>query len=553
MKKTLFSFLAAAFSGLLFGLLWAPFARYDLLWLAPVPLLLLARALAPRRAGLFGFLAGFIGWSMQLFWLTELSEYGGPWPLVYPGWLALSAVMALFYGFFAYLCGTLRRALLSAPEETAEPYGPRPVFPRPAAMRLLLVLILEPAVWAGLEVLRSNIFTGFGWNPLGLACGRLLPLLQLASVGGAAMVSALIIAGAGAIATIFERCWGAFIRAGRPDRRGRLLLSLESFLPLLLLCAVFLWGADRIRALDAQAAEGRPVALVTERTEVPCVFTGERMPPVWELAEKRRDIITTFIEAGLWNADLWVWPESAVANYAFPDKAPGAAWKLMQLASVTQTPLLVGGLCRTPDRKGWYNAAMLFTDKGLDVPQVYGKRHLVPFGEYIPFDKEIPALQRLAPTGLSCTPGEKVTMQTLPSGLKIGPLICFEDAVDSVARESVRDGAQLLVNMSNDAWYAGTAEPAQHADQARLRCIENGVPMIRSANHGEAVLIDAAGRLRPADMLPVRLTVPHDPMKEPTLWVRCGQLIFGLPCATFVLVLLGWRLFRRLPLRKTQA
>lgn len=529
MKKTLFQIAAALLSAALLGTLWEPFRQSGNVWFALVPLLLLMRRVGVRRAWWLGCLTGMVSWAIQLAWMLKLTDNGGPWPLVVPGWLGLSAVLALFVGGFAALGAGLRGWLL--------PPGEEPV--RGQGWRMLLALALEPALWAGMETLRSNVFTGFAWNPLGLACSDIPALLQPAAVGGAALVGALVVAVNGAVATLLERCWWAATHTLPESRMGRLLLAAESLLPLAVLLGVFLWGSWRVRAYVLTPKSGEAV-VVAQRTEIPCVFSGEAPQPLWKQAEATADLVPFF------RADLWLWPESATAGFVFPYDPEGQA-ELRQLAKRARTPLLVGGLYEEAE-KGWYNAAMLFTERGLDTRQVYGKRHLVPFGEYIPFDKTFPWLQRFAPTGLSNVPGEEVTVVRLPSGLTVGPLICFEDTVADVARESVLDGARLLVNMSNDAWYTPSPESAQHARQAILRCVETGVPMVRSSNGGDNTFIDAVGRAGSAETIPTRLPLTERPFAS--LYLRFGEVVFGGPCATFALCLAVWLLFGRVRRRE---
>ena len=529
MKKTLLQFAAALFSAALIVSLWPPVGQTGNVWFALVPLLLLVRHVSVRRAFWLGGLVGFASWVGQLWWMLALTDNDGPWYLVFPALLGLSAVLAVFIAVFAGLAAALRTRFSAAP----------------GLGRMALAVVLEPALWAGLECLRSNIFTGFAWNPLGLALATpaWLPIAQVAALGGAALASALVVSVNGAIATLCERLWFSVTHTGPDDFRGRALLSAESILPLAVLLVAFLWGTHRIAAYNALIKEAPRASVVAEATETPSVFSGGRVSPLWrrETLERARTIAYV-------RPDLWLWPESAVFEYAFPD-AVGAKAALAGLASEADTTLLLGGLHRAPE-EGWYNAALLFTAQGLD--QVYGKRHLVPFGEYIPFDKTFPWLQRFAPTGISNVPGRDVTVLTLPSGLVVGPLICFEDTVASVVRESVNDGAKLLLNMSNDAWYAGSAEPDQHALQAALRCIESGVPMARSSNGGRNVAYDAVGRVvenlaglypdAASGVVPLYLPVTERPFAGP--YLRYGELVFGAPCAAFVLGLLAWLFLR---------
>lgn len=512
MKNRLLSAFAALASAALLASLWAPFNQSAAVWFALVPLLLLIRRSSPRAAFGWGWLCGFITWCVQLGWMLRLTANGGPWPLVVPALAGLSAVLALFIGAFAATAARLRQKL-------------------PPRWVLLSTVLLEPMLWAGAEILRSKIFTGFAWNPLGLACSDFLPVMQLASVGGVTLVSALAASVNGAVATLCERCWLGVTGRLPSDWRGRLLLSAESLLPLALLLAAFLWGLGRMK--DYERAEKSVAAIVCEATQVPCIFTGEKVPPMWASENAQKAELLAMLPQ---KPDLWLWPESSAVGWIFPLHGEPQA-RLGSLSRKAGVPLLVGGLYfkRAGGQQDEnYNAALLFTGNGLDSRQVYGKRHLVPFGEYIPGDTLFPALQRFAPTGVSNTPGREVAAVRLPSGLVVGPLICFEDTVCDVARESVLAGAQVLVNMSNDAWYAPSAEGAQHARHALLRAIECGVPIIRSTNGGQNAAFDALGRPLDVEAFPTRLPVGAQPFAG--AYLRWGDVTFGAWC---VLLLLG--------------
>jgi apolipoprotein N-acyltransferase len=127
---------------------------------------------------------------------------------------------------------------------------------------------------------------------------------------------------------------------------------------------------------------------------------------------------------------------------------------------------------------------------------VYHKQHLVPFGEYIPLDKWITSLQKLSPVGVSLHPGEPVIFElAVPGGrtVKIAPLICYEDTDPRLAAQAKRMGADMIVLVTNDSWFSGSAEAEAHASQAVLRAIETGLPIIRVGNSGVTGVIHPDG------------------------------------------------------------
>jgi apolipoprotein N-acyltransferase len=130
------------------------------------------------------------------------------------------------------------------------------------------------------------------------------------------------------------------------------------------------------------------------------------------------------------------------------------------------------------------------------VVRTHSKRHLVLFGEYIPFRREIPALSALAPID-DFTPGDTDTIFELPNGAKFGVLICFEDTVPELSRRYVRKGADFLVNMTNDAWFGDSGQQRMHLQNSVFRSVENGRELVRATNTGESCRVTAPGVVGP--------------------------------------------------------
>ncbi len=246
----------------------------------------------------------------------------------------------------------------------------------------------------------------------------------------------------------------------------------------------------------------------------PCVFSAgrERQNPV----EVYGNLLAAASAA---QPDLVVWGESAMAE--FGRLASGQARQVARHFSrfTGGAALLAGGDFdeKTNGTVRLYNGVGLYAPSGDGVElQVYAKQHLVPFGEYIPFDKWIPALQRLSPIGVSLHPGEAKVLEVPvavaqerdppaaaatscdpPAGrVKVAPLICFEDTLPSLARRGDELGAQAIVLITNDSWFSHSWEAEQHAWQAVLRAVEAGLPVIRVGNSGVTGVIEESGRAR---------------------------------------------------------
>jgi apolipoprotein N-acyltransferase len=191
--------------------------------------------------------------------------------------------------------------------------------------------------------------------------------------------------------------------------------------------------------------------------------------------------------------DLVVWPETATPFYFLDDGALSA--RVIQEVEALKTPLLFGSpAVRTiRNRLKFYNRAYLLDEHGR-ILGYYDKRHLVPFGEYVPLQKILFFVHRLVDASGDFASGDHPVVMTLPPA-RLGVLICYEAIFPELSRELVKHGANLLVNITNDAWFGRTSAPYQHLSMAVLRTVELRVPLARCANTGISALIDSCGRI----------------------------------------------------------
>jgi apolipoprotein N-acyltransferase len=191
--------------------------------------------------------------------------------------------------------------------------------------------------------------------------------------------------------------------------------------------------------------------------------------------------------------DLLVWPESSMPD-PVPDENGASNRFVKQLSASWKTDLLLGTLDFEPGRD--YNTAVLVSNGG-ERMQIYRKIHLVPFGEYIPLRQSFPLFAAIAGTWVpgDFTRGTEFTVFDLSDQIaRIAPLICFEDTVGDLVRRFVMNGANLLVDITNDGWFLRTAGSKQHLANAIFRCVENRRPMVRAANTGVTCFINEFGR-----------------------------------------------------------
>jgi len=241
---------------------------------------------------------------------------------------------------------------------------------------------------------------------------------------------------------------------------------------------------------------------------------------------------------------LIVWPETA-----FPSYFPSGTELDDRLGDITReanTYLLLGSLSYKKKGKEIkiYNSAYLFSP-GRHILGRYDKIHLVPLGEYVPLSTHFPFFNSLAGIG-NITPGEEAVIFKLPRG-KFGVLICFEVIFPELCRKFVREGADFMVTITNDAWFGKTSAPYQHLAQATFRSIENRIWLVRAANTGVSAFVDPWGRIKmsggifTSEVLTEEIEFKAHAM---TFYTRHGDL-FAIICSLLGIGLMGYVLLKR--------
>ena len=555
----LLPFAAAVGGGLVLRSAFPPFeGNGGAAFLAPVPIFVATRLLPPRKAAAAAFAGMLAFWTCALSWFLPLVHNGGPWPLVLLGIVGLGAWCASFSALAAFALSRfrapwralraeavqVRRQLVEAPENSPEEDA---AAARLAAIRRRCGLweALGPfaaaALWAGAECLRSRIGGGFSWYGLGSAVSGLPALRQLAALGGAPLVSAAVALLADALAGVSLRAWDVVVHSpGSTRRHFDLTLALAALL------AAFWWGTARIRAVRAaESAAPRSVRVAAVDPDLPCIFDGNAEE--WDEATERLVGLTRAAAAA--RPDFVAWPETSLWE-PMPSRRmeDGLAHFTAEIgAPVFAGATLLEGPGAPPDAPV-RNAYWLFGPDGASRP--YAKRHLVPFGEFIPLDEHVPFLRRFAPAGVTCTPGAAPALFET-AGVRISPLVCFEDTDSPTARSAARR-ADMLLSASNDAWFEGSCESAQHHREASLRAIECGVPLLRVSNKGASGVVSPSGAETPDGgalfvhtvPLPDRASLPPPP------YARHGDWLFGYPCAALLAALAAAPRRRRKASRK---
>jgi apolipoprotein N-acyltransferase len=548
---TLKSFLAELFwrSGYLMAigaglLLTAAFPKIGVAgfaWIAPAMMMAAARGKRGGDAFRVGYVAGLTHFLSSLYWLLLMPVTGLP----ILAWLALGAYVALYPAVWVWLLAN----------KIGEGHW---------ANRTLWSLF-GAAIWVALEMVRARLLGGFPWILIGVSQFKMIPLVQIASVTGVYGVSFLVVWLSLALYSAMR------LILQRPDTR--LIWQAEIMLPLVAILILFIFGFARMSGENPPA----PVLRVTlVQPSIPQTL-------LWnpDEDEKRFEELLVQSQNALTNqTDLLLWPESAV-----PETDEATCRVISRFAQSNRVWIILNGEDAEylPDTTNYFNAAYLIGPDGRWL-QVYHKRKLVIFGEYIPLAHWLPFVKYLTPITDGWTPGDTpVTFEITRSGetpgesfgetnviplggpsmvsshqtIRISPLICFEDVFPGVARDAANDDTDFLVNLTNDGWFRQSAEQWQHMANAVFRAVENGVPLVRCANNGITCWIDAGGRVwgilkdKSGSVYgagSMTVEIPIDERHRPTFYNRHGDW-FGWGCVVLAAAIAIMKM-RRNPSRR---
>jgi apolipoprotein N-acyltransferase len=496
-------YLAAIGAGLLLTAAFPKIGIAGFAWVVPGLLLAIAQGKSRGDAFRIGYVAGLAHFLSSLYWLLLIPVTG--FPIL--GWVSLCAVLGLFPATWVWLlAGKIGEGDWA---------------------RRTRWSLAGAAVWVALEMIRAWLLGGFPWDFLGVSLYRMVPLIQIASVTGVYGVSFLIV--------WFSLSLFSAARAMFGDPTRRFVWQAEMLLPLATVVGLFIFGYVRAgqgtapgttlritlvqpsipqtliwnpaqdeqrfqqllqlteKALaesKKQESEGQVVQILNpsgsseRQTNKPLSHPSDTLSPQGGERDEARGALKT---------DLLIWPESAV-----PELDADTARTISQLAQSNRVWIIFNGEDVTfqPDATNYFNSAFLVSSNG-QLADVYHKRKLVMFGEYIPLAQWLPFVKWFTPITGSFTPGNQpVAFRLGDLRVNAAPLICFEDTFPQLARASARDDVDFLVNLTNDGWFGDSAAQWQHMANAVFRAVENNLPLIRCSNNGITCWIDAAGRVR---------------------------------------------------------
>jgi apolipoprotein N-acyltransferase len=446
-----------------------------------------------RRGFTLGLIAGFIHFAGTVYWTgATVSTFGG-----LPVFVAVIVAALLAFYMAAYIAVT---CAIGA------------TFTRHFGVR---GLCLVPVVWVATEYLRGIVLGGFPWIPLGNTMVTLLPIAQLASafgVFGLSMFVAFVNVG--------------FAVAALLPGRARMIAAGTT---LAAIAAISIWGGMR---LSTQAlTSGAPIKIgliqgnIAQTDKWNPARAGMILDRYLQLTQQAADNGAQFI----------MWPESSTPFY-FEDDPSGTI--VRRLVRGLGRPLLLGSdEFEQADPVRHYNSAFML-DTGGATAAVYRKIHLVPFGEYVPFQRLLFFVGPLVEAVAAFSRGTRVTMLPV-EGHMVSTAICYEVTYPALAREAVRQGSEMLTTITNDAWYGESSAAFQHFEMAAMRAIEQGRYLARAANTGISGIIDPYGRVLVRTKLFETVAVVGEArfVQSRTLYARIGDLVAFLSIALTVVAL----------------
>ena len=454
----------ALVSGLVLTLSFPDVHLYGLGFIALAPLIFSLDSLTARQGFVAGFAGGFIHFSFLIYWIVPtLCTFGGLHPI-----LSVSALILLCLYLSVY------PALFA--------FGLKKLAPPPVLMPLAAA-----GIWIGLEWVRTWLFTGFPWGILGYSQAENRWIVQIADITGVLGISFLLVL----CSAVTAQIWRYFVTI----RRAR---HLAAWVPVaicvgytgMLLAGVYGYSMYRIADVEKKMARASDTCLAIIQGNI-------RQDMKWDMAFRLSTIEkygALSLEAAKFQPDLIIWPETALPFYYGHNTA--LSNQVDQYIRQAGTHFLIGtpAVDTTHDPVRYFNRVMMLNH--LALPKgFYDKTHLVPFGEYVPFQDLLFFIEKLTAQAGNFSRGDSAFIPLTFKNHHTGVLICFEILFPDISRAFVNNQADLLTTVTNDAWFGHTSAAAQHFAIAVLRAVENRRSVARAANTGISGFIDPTGRV----------------------------------------------------------
>lgn len=526
------------------GLLFLSFPNYNLsflAWIGFVPVLTFLKNLTTKKEAFFwGLLLGILTNIGLLYWIVPTFITAGESWMVGAGCLLLlSTYLGLYYAIFFWLVRDVVVGFIVR-RHSALDDGVRPVnHHNYSVVAHLGGLFIPGFVWVALEYLRTYLLSGFPWVLLGYTQWNFLPIIQISEFTGVYGVSFLVV-----IVNFMIAEWLSVVR-----ERSKILHSFSDGVArvrwtnnitvavIFLICLTF-----GFYKLSQQPDKNKPSFKTV-------ILQGNiDQYKKWDKQYEQEivDAYTGLVKSSVVEKpDLVVWPETSVPGYLCYDKQ---LWNWVgELVKETGCYHLVGSAHYKEGKN--YNSSFLVSPKQ-DLIAEYSKTHLVPFGEYVPLQnvlsKYVKTLNELG----GVTPGKDFTVMDTPFA-RLSSNICFESIFPDLVRRFAKDGAEVIVNQTNDSWYLNTSAPYQHFVVNVFRAVENRRYVVRAANSGISAIIDSSGRVQTKTKLfqYKYLAGRVSPSNETTFYTKYGD-IFALLSVLISIIFIGVIIYRQF-LRKS--
>ena len=471
---------------------------FFLIWISLIPLIFAVRNRPIKQAFFCGLLSGAVFYALILYWLVPMLKFntGSVVQSLFFS-LTLWIYLSLYWGIWTMLINIAQKRFASD----------------------FAIAIFAACAWTLCEYMRTYFLTGFPWALFGYSQYRFIEIGQIAEWTGVYGVSFLIV--------FCNWLFYSFLTRAK----GRKYLAAAA----LLIIAVAIFGAVRLDAFKFYGDKIYKAVIVQ-----PSIDQYKK----WDTAY-RDEIINGLkfyaSQSAQKNADLILFPETAYPQI-IRESSRNSAF-ITEISRISQTFGIFGAL--TEDDSGdYYNAVFSFSPNALSYEGIHKKNHLVPFGEYTPFRKTLEKFFEILTQMGDIEKGSDANIFE-HKDMKIGALICSENFFPDIARRFVLNGANVLTNHTNDAWFFRTAAPYQHFSMNVFRAIETRKTVLISANSGISGAVEASGKIITESEIfeAGMMTVNFMPNNFKTFYVRFGD-IFVLMCLAGFIVF-GFQMIRR--------
>lgn len=466
------SWILASLTGLLYPLCFPSFDLGWLAWFCLIPLHSAIHALSIRSAFWLGWLAGFVAFTGSMYWVVIAMHLYGQIPVGLS--MLIMCLLTLYLGLYlALYAGGVSWITRNAPR---------------------WLWVAAPSLWVTLEFLRTHLLTGLPWVLLGYSQYQWLTVIQIADLTGVYGISFLVV--------LINSVLASFLDWHRIQGRASPAFAWWSYFPWrvvglssLIFLGVLVYGHRQLARESVLNATAPTLRIGVVQANID---QARKWDEAYREATIRRYASLSHQLDNL--VDLAIWPEAATP-FLF-EREPVYQQRIFQIVQQMNAPLVFGSpaLRYAEDGKPYLlNSAFLVTPSG-EITGRYDKRHLVPFGEYIPLRSVLFFLEKLVVGIGDFAPGTGPMTLFLPgmgdrSGIRFGVAICYEVIFPDLVRRMANEGANLLLTITNDAWFGKSVAPYQHFGMVALRAVENRLAFARAANTGISGFIAPSGQI----------------------------------------------------------